>query len=139
MVHRGEIRSLKVGSLVRITEWEAARKFGLERPGPRTLEIEEDNRQRASIPRTPEVFTHHWVYFLHNEADELLYVGITCTGMGRMMQHAREKGWWPQVDHIQIEHFDNREDALAREAEVIAERRPPFNLALPRLRRGDTP
>jgi predicted GIY-YIG superfamily endonuclease len=96
------------------------------------LEIEEQEHSQPRPVAEAIAYVHHWVYFLHDEADELLYVGITCTGTGRMLQHAREKGWWPQVDHIQIEHFESRDEALAREAEVIAERRPPFNRALPR-------
>jgi predicted GIY-YIG superfamily endonuclease len=71
----------------------------------------------------------HDVY-IHLDADDaVLYVGISLTLANRTSSHRANSGWWQLVSTIRIEHLPNREAALARESELIAELRPPNNRA----------
>lgn len=129
-IGRGDIKALRVGRSVRLLESAVAASFGLALPGPRTLEIARE--EAAQVRRRTAEEVPHWVYRMQDTDRELLYVGISNQGMRRLTQHAIEKSWWPQVATIEIEHFESRGEALAREAELIHEHRPPFNLAIPR-------
>lgn len=71
----------------------------------------------------------HVLYRFYDRTDTLLYVGITMDLPKRMGNHRKEKPWWAAVDHITVEHFDNREDALAAEAEAIRTESPLYNVS----------
>lgn len=82
----------------------------------------------------------HWVYFCHNAAGDLLYVGLTSEGLQRHRAHAKNADWWSQVDTIRIEHYDSRESAALAEAAAIKKHEPPFNRELiPGRRRRQHP
>ena len=66
------------------------------------------------------------VYLYFDKLGVLLYVGITKRGITRQDEHTL-KEWWPFVAKQEIEHYDSREVAAARETMLIKERRPPFN------------
>lgn len=68
------------------------------------------------------------LYRLFNEAEQLLYVGVTSHLEKRWEFHRRHKGWWPEVRIREIEWFPDRTAALKREAAEIAERGPRYNL-----------
>ncbi len=68
------------------------------------------------------------VYELLNEADALLYVGITHNPKARFAQHAESKRWWWEVATWNIEWHVDREAALKVEAAVIYGRYPAYNL-----------
>jgi hypothetical protein len=66
---------------------------------------------------------------MFDRAGRLLYVGISFNAGERATQHAETKPWWPQVDHIRIEHLEcSREDALRRERWAIYEEMPLHNI-----------
>src|SRR5690349_21062741 len=67
------------------------------------------------------------VYRYYDEHGVLIYVGITKQGMGRNLQHNGRAEWWPYVVRQEVEHFDTRPLAAAREKELIRQFRPPFN------------
>lgn len=67
------------------------------------------------------------VYRYFDEQGILLYVGITSRGMLRNREHNGSKDWWPYVAAQEVEHFTTRDEAHAREIELIADFRPPFN------------
>lgn len=67
------------------------------------------------------------VYLYYDEHDILLYVGITSRGMRRQTEHNRTKAWWQYVARQEVEHYDTRPEAIAREAALIGSRTPPFN------------
>lgn len=69
----------------------------------------------------------HDVYVHLAADDSVLYVGISLTLAARSSYHRANSPWWKQVSTIRVEHLPNREAALAREAELIAELRPMHN------------
>lgn len=74
------------------------------------------------------------VYRLFNDADVLLYVGISKHFGARWTQHATQQPWWPEVHHQTITWYDSREAADDAETEAIAAEHPLHNVAkVPRL------
>lgn len=71
----------------------------------------------------------HDVYIHLDAGDAVLYVGISLSLANRTGSHRAGSPWWKQIATIRVEHFPNRESALTREAELIAELRPPNNSA----------
>jgi hypothetical protein len=74
------------------------------------------------------------LYRMYDEVGDLLYVGISYHPRYRFEQHAAEKSWFLEVDHIDTEWYQFRD--LAEDAENVAiwEERPRYNIAriLPR-------
>lgn len=70
----------------------------------------------------------HVVYVLSNNRDEVMYVGISLHAITRFGEHSGNS-WWKEVSHIELTHFSNRADALARELELIKRLSPPLNTA----------
>lgn len=70
---------------------------------------------------------HTSVYLYFDASDILIYVGITSRGIKRQREHERDKPWWGFTRRQEIEHFDNKEDAIERERSLIATYSPPFN------------
>lgn len=67
------------------------------------------------------------VYQYYSSSGALLYVGVTDRGVRRLHEHAESKPWWPLTTGSTIEHFETRDEALAREKYLIQTYRPPFN------------
>jgi len=80
------------------------------------------------------------LYRMFDRAGRLLYVGISFNAGERATQHAESKPWWPQVDHIRIEHLTcDREDALRKERWTIYEEKPLHNIQHNHARHHLTP
>lgn len=120
-----------------------ARRDDLKRcPGCRKLFLPEDSWQKRCsercernvqkrVRRAQERRTDdHWTYTCLDEAGEVIYVGVTSTGLRRSREHGREKIWWPQVATIRVEHFATRAEALQAEADRIMQFKPRFNVLL---------
>ena len=77
----------------------------------------------------------HWVYKCYSEDRRLLYVGITWQALHRQSEHRVSSSWSREVHTIEVEHFDSREESLARERHLIQTLRPENNRlgALPAL------
>lgn len=69
----------------------------------------------------------HWLYRCYDATGEL-YVGITSAGVKRFRNHGNDKGWWPDVDTVRIEHFATREETLDAEVVAIRRERPRHNV-----------
>lgn len=67
------------------------------------------------------------VYLYYDSSDILIYVGITSRGIKRNVEHNTTKDWWRFVARQEVEHFDTRGEALAREKQLIVKHSPPFN------------
>lgn len=67
------------------------------------------------------------VYKFHDGAGRLIYVGITSRGITRQLEHNQHSAWWGFSVHQEIEHYDSRAQAAARETELIRAHHPPFN------------
>lgn len=72
---------------------------------------------------------HTIVYRIYDAADELIYVGYSAVGLGRLTQHSSRSKWWPEIAAVRIEHFDNMLAALERETELIRSAKPRYNVA----------
>jgi prevent-host-death family protein len=67
------------------------------------------------------------LYRLYDEADALLYIGISHQPEVRFDQHAMAKEWWPQVARREVQWFDDRPSAAAAEAAAIRAEDPEHN------------
>lgn len=76
-------------------------------------------QQRVSAASVALGNRPHALYRFFDRTDVLLYVGITMDLGARLKKHRRDKPWWLDIDHITIEHFSSRAEALAAEAEAI--------------------
>jgi len=59
----------------------------------------------------------------------LLYVGISLSAVARLAEHRRESHWYSQIARVEIENFEDREDALEAEAEAIRNEKTLYNIA----------
>lgn len=71
----------------------------------------------------------HDVYVHLSAEGRVLYVGISLTLAERSSYHRANSLWWKQVAVIRVEHLPNRQAALDREAQLIAELLPSHNRA----------
>lgn len=71
----------------------------------------------------------HALYRFFDRSDVLLYVGITIDIGARFKKHQAEKSWWAEVEHIGIEHYDTRREALDAESRAILTEQPLYNVA----------
>ena len=62
---------------------------------------------------------------------ELAYVGVTRNPLGRFANHRSRKPWWAKVDHVNLEWFGNRAEALRAELQAISSEEPIYNVARP--------
>lgn len=70
----------------------------------------------------------HWLYLCHNADQELLYVGITSSGIKRFRGHGDVQDWWKTVDNIVLRHFETRDEAVAAERLAIRDLSPKYNV-----------
>lgn len=69
------------------------------------------------------------LYRLYDKDGALLYVGVAQSLLARMNQHRLNARWFRDVVRVDVQHFDNRGDALAAETEAIETENPRYNLA----------
>lgn len=69
------------------------------------------------------------VYRMRNADGELLYIGVSIAVIQRVAQHKVCKGWFYEISHIDIEHFDCLGDAESAEIEAIKSEKPKYNIA----------
>ena len=80
-------------------------------------------RRRAGLAETPSA---PGVYFLLGTGRRLLYVGTASDVRRRLQDHARSPRW-EEVDDVRHELLRSATAALAREADILAALRPPWN------------
>lgn len=71
---------------------------------------------------------HHGVYVLHDEDEQVLYVGISLRVGERMSSHRADKDWWGDVATIKLHHVESRDEARKLERELIKLHDPPYNI-----------
>lgn len=71
---------------------------------------------------------HHLLYRVFNETGDLLYVGATTNPSLRFHKHSRETDWWGEAARIELQHFDNVDDLLDAESDVIGRENPKYNV-----------
>jgi hypothetical protein len=108
-------------------------------PGCKKLFLPEDQWQKrcslrceANIKRRERRLRErrdndHWTYTALNAEMEVIYVGVTSTGLRRHREHGREMEWWPEVAFMKIDHYETRAQALEAEAAGIRRHRPKYN------------
>lgn len=70
------------------------------------------------------------LYRFYDDSGALLYVGISLHTAVRMMDHKRDKSWWPEVASITVEHHEiSRYDATRLERRTIHTEGPRHNIA----------
>jgi hypothetical protein len=67
------------------------------------------------------------LYRLYDAEDQLLYVGISWSALGRMSQHKAEKPWFGDVARIEIVITESRAEAEHLERLAIRNERPLYN------------
>lgn len=71
----------------------------------------------------------HVLYRCYASDNALLYVGISKHWPDRMIQHRRDKHWFGDVTKVEVEHYADRDTALAAERAAIQKERPQHNVA----------
>lgn len=69
----------------------------------------------------------HCVYILTKRDHVVIYVGVTSNLFGRLGMHFL-KSWWGEVASVQVESFQTRAEAEAREAHLIQMISPLYNV-----------
>lgn len=75
-----------------------------------------------------------WLYRLYDDAETLLYVGISFDVQTRLGQHRGDKRWWPQVAEVHSVRYASQDEAMDAEVLAIAEGRPAHNDQVTRWR-----
>ena len=73
------------------------------------------------------------LYRQYNANRELLYIGISCNVGSRTSQH-KKATWFKEIAIISIEHFPDRESALAAEILAIKKEKPLYNFLHSKVR-----
>ena len=68
------------------------------------------------------------LYRIWGNDDELLYVGISKSALGRLGQHLTEKSWAADIVNVTIETFSTREQAAVAEVAAIKTEKPLHNV-----------
>ena len=68
------------------------------------------------------------LYRIWGKDDQLLYVGISKSALGRLGQHLTEKTWSADIANVTIETFPTRELAAAAEVAAIKAEKPLHNV-----------
>lgn len=68
------------------------------------------------------------VYRLYDLDGVLLYVGVTSQLQRRLMTHKNKFEWWNEVVRVGLDHFQDRNNALAFESKIIKEEKPKYNV-----------
>lgn len=71
-----------------------------------------------------------FVYTVRDWADAIIYIGMTNDICRRMTAHSRNSVWWPDAAGVTWELWPTRPRAAKREAELIKEHRPVWNIVL---------
>jgi len=81
-------------------------------------------RQRLDHPR------EHQLYRLWAADGTLLYIGVSCSAVGRISQHINGTRWWLDVSRVTIENLGNitRATAITREINAIRREKPLHNI-----------
>lgn len=69
------------------------------------------------------------LYRLWSADDQLLYVGISRSALGRLGQHAGDKHWIHEVASVTIESYETRAAAASAEIRAIRTEEPKYNVA----------
>ena len=72
----------------------------------------------------------HDLYRIYDEADELLYVGISYSALVRITQHRDSQPWWTKVANVTVERLGvmTRSEAQVLERQVILAEAPLHNV-----------
>lgn len=128
LVVRGKIKGITLGPRIRrVDERSLGAYYGKPVPGPRELELNPPPPPAKPAPARPRRKTDHWLYWFYDDSGDLLYIGITNSGVKRMEQHGADKVWWPEVRNITVDHFSTREEAEAAEIAAIKQHLPKHN------------
>jgi predicted GIY-YIG superfamily endonuclease len=68
------------------------------------------------------------LYRLFNEADELIYIGISGRLTARVEAHLHSKPWADQIAHVRAVAFADRNEARRAEREAIRLENPKYNI-----------
>jgi prevent-host-death family protein len=69
------------------------------------------------------------LYRLYDDAEQLIYVGISTQPETRWMQHATDKPWWPMVRRKEVEWHPGRSQAEQAERTAVRTEEPLYNTA----------
>lgn len=69
-----------------------------------------------------------WLYRMYDDADNLLYIGISKSAFARFEQHCQDKPWINEVTRWEREQHPTRSAALAAEHKAIKAEHPRYNV-----------
>lgn len=68
------------------------------------------------------------LYRLYDADDQLLYVGVAHSFLGRLRQHEDGQPWWNEAVRVTVEHYGSSAQALEAERVAIQTDRPRYNV-----------
>ena len=68
------------------------------------------------------------LYRHFNNANELLYIGISLSAVQRLGQHQKHSHWFSSITHLTITQYINREAAISAETIAIGKEKPLHNI-----------
>lgn len=81
---------------------------------------------RAAMPDQDD-YGDHVLYRFYDEADELLYVGITYSPAERFKAHRSLSQWWSQAAKVTMTRYLNRRELAEAEIKAIKSENPRYN------------
>lgn len=82
-----------------------------------------DERGKVSVIENTETA----LYRHFDKHNDLLYVGISLSAIGRLSQHSDVSHWFHHISRVTIEWFPTRREALSAEREAIRKENPRHN------------
>lgn len=88
-------------------------------------DLEQTYERHLELTYSDETTT---LYRFYDQAEQLLYVGITNSPSRRFAEHQDGKEWWPTIASVKLEHFPSRQQALDAERAAIVNEKPLRNI-----------
>lgn len=79
------------------------------------------------MPYRPDWGGPHIIYRHFDSSGNLLYIGMSSSGLTRQRFHKANSPWFSQMAEWTFEEFDTREAAMAAEKAAIKAERPLYN------------
>ena len=94
-----------------------------------TLDLEHLQAAQDTMREYRELCRGDVVYVARDASGLVLYVGVSSHLHNRLRIHKAGADWWPSAVTLDIRPHPDRVTAEADEAALIAEHRPPYNVA----------
>lgn len=86
-------------------------------------------RQRIPMPKVQDLSSApYWLYRCYDNADRLVYVGVTHDAHARLRSHSYRSWWAADVEYVELEEIQGKAAALAAEKAAVHTEYPRWNI-----------